>query len=167
MKIFSMLQLLILTTVAIQCFLIPTVYANTSANISKYFGQYEIHDIRNVGGSITPDRVANQWLGSFVEIQPNKFSIRNVEIANPRYEFESIRIKKEEGNVVSRELSLFWGIGTSRAVINRILVFEDPLVRHPYEKIEVIDKNNLLELYDGRIYFFRRVTDRRMPQRGK
>lgn len=165
MKILSIMQSWIFAVAAIQIFLIPHGYAKTATSVIPYYGKYEIHSIRNLRGSITPDGIANQWLGSFVEIRPRKFSIRDIEIVNPKYGFESIRVEKEEGNVVSKDFSLFWGVGTKRTSINRILVFEGPLERHAYEKIEVIDKNNLLEIYDGRIYFFRRVNDERASRK--
>lgn len=139
------------------------VHAKTPEKVARYFGRYEIHDIRNLGESITSDREARKWLGSFVELHQHRFSIRNTEISKPRYGFENIRVESLEGNVISKELSIFWGVATDRTLIKRILIFESQSERYAYEKMEVIDEDHLLDIYDGRIYFLRRVSGTRTP----
>jgi len=152
--------------IASLCFLlIPYAYAGSSMKASSYFGTYLIHDIRNIGGSITSDSEAAKWIGKSVEIGTRKFSIRNIELLRPIYRMESIRIEKQEGNVIPKDLSIFWGVDTERTHVRRILVFEKASDRHAYEKIEVLDENSLIEIYDGRIYFLRRIDKKSIKKR--
>jgi hypothetical protein len=132
--------------------------SSDSSMNSTYFGDYEIYNIRKVGGGVTTDSWASAWKNSIVQIQPNSLSIREETINNPYYKIEKNKVIKAEGNVGSRDLSTFYGIGTDRNEIERILVFENRSEKYPYQTIEILDSNNFLDIYDGRIYFFRRKT---------
>jgi hypothetical protein len=128
-------------------FFVSSVCAANPSGIANYYGEYKIYEVRKIGGGITSDSWASRWKGSVVRIQPKLFSIREDHIDRPYY---------SEGEVISNELSIFFGIGRKRQDIKRILVYENGSEKYPYEKIEILDENNFLDMYDGRIYFFRR-----------
>ncbi|MBI2308423.1 MAG: hypothetical protein HYU78_14055 [Rhodocyclales bacterium] len=130
--------------------------ADASSGVSKYYGEYEIYEIRKIGGGVTSDEWASKWKGSTVSIRPKVFQIRDDRLERPYYMIEKVRIEGAEGNVISSDLSIFFGIGKERSEVKRILVFEKHSEKYPYQRVEILNNDTLLDIFDGRAYFFRR-----------
>jgi hypothetical protein len=130
-----------------------------SPSLSQYFGQYEIYEIRKLEGGITPDEKINQWKGTKLVLDRRDYSVRKVKIKKPVYKIQRIELPKREGEVVSRELTYFYGVETERKWICRLLVFEGPREKDPIGELEILRDGRLVDIYDGRAFFYRKLDD--------
>ncbi len=124
--------------------------------MEKYFGIYEICKTEEVAGGITTEAAANAWIGSKVEVSKEVFSIRKIDIKNPIYSVVNTSVPHSEGNIMDSDESLFYGVADDREDSLIISVYKKVTDTKPYTKIEVIRKNVLLDLFDGRVYYFKR-----------
>jgi hypothetical protein len=152
----SHIRLVLWKTLALLLLLIGVpAYASQDTDL---MGIYEIFKIQQIGGGITSAESANKWIGTVVCIQERIFSIRDYRLSKPFYKKDIVRLPKKEGEVIPKELSLFYGIEGNRKSIERLLVFEKKSEPDPIEKLELLDNGDLLEIYDGWVLFFRKKT---------
>src|SRR5689334_12832278 len=67
--------------------------------VERYLGKYEIYDVRKIGGGVTSDAWASNWLGSVVRIERAIFIIRDDLIKSPYYKYEVIKLQQSDGDV--------------------------------------------------------------------
>jgi hypothetical protein len=77
-------------------------------------------------------------------------------VLRPKYQLRTVALPVGEGEVQSSEYSIFYGIGDDRKELKLLDVFDDSSQREPFDVIEVIDDQTLLEIFDGRVFFFRK-----------
>jgi hypothetical protein len=126
---------------------------------APYLGIYEIYAVKKLEGGITSDAAINAWIGTQLTMSAGRFSVRNEKITKPVYRMERIPLPTGEGEVVSRDLTYFYGIGAERKVVCRILVFEGKNETEPLEQIEVLNNDRLVDIYDGRAFFYKKRSN--------
>ena len=126
--------------------------------LSSVYGRYEVSTLRKVGGGISTDEQAARWSGMGACISAGLFQIRTTRIPNPWFGVEDVKVPMPDGEVLSPDFTIFYGVMPDRKSVRRLLVFERKSERDPYERLEVLDDGRLLDVYDGRIYLLRKVS---------
>lgn len=125
--------------------------------MAAHFGTYRIYEIRPVSGGVIPDAQMYRWKGTDLVMKPELFAVRTTWIANPTYRIERIDLPSHEGEVMLRDLSLFWGVEADRKWVCRILVYEGAHESDPYMELEMLADGKLLDIYDGRAFFYKKL----------
>ena len=149
------LRVLITLVIVVNC---ESLFAIENKIVDRYLGIYEITNFRRVAGGLTTDGMARKQIGTRVFLLRDRFQIRNTVIRNPAYRAEIIKLPTIEGDIASKEMTIFHGFRTERTEVLRILVFESPNNNEAYEKFEVLDKDTLVEMYDGMIFTLKRMA---------
>lgn len=137
---------LVLLAVA-SAFFVPGAHADPN----RYFGDYRVESVTRYGGGLTTEGAAHAFVGKMTHIGPDAYSVLDVSVKNPAYKMQIVPIGKE-GNIVPSDTSVFYGYHADRTEVLRLEVFK-PAVGHvgpdPYDSLEVLDNDTLLEMYDG------------------
>ncbi|MFZ6727275.1 hypothetical protein ACO0K2_17425 [Undibacterium sp. MH2W] len=125
---------------------------------TSYFGKYGVYDIRDVGGGIASDDVIEKWKIFGMCVSHAKFSVRSVFVENPRYGISLINLKVDS-EVDDRSMPYSYGVEIDRNPI-RVLGVYRKKDKEAYVRFEFISQNRLVEIYDGRLFFYRKVSDK-------
>jgi len=126
---------------------VPRAYADPN----RYFGEYRVVSVTRYGGGLTSESEAYAFVGKMAHIGPDAFSVLDVSVKNPVYRMETIPIGKE-GNIVPSDTSIFYGYHADRTEVLRLGVFKQVgghAEENPYDALEVLGDDTLLEMYDG------------------
>jgi hypothetical protein len=122
------------------------------ASDKPYYGDYRVESVTRYRGGLTTDSQAKSFIGGSAHIGGDRFSIRNISIDSPIYKAYSISVKNKEGSVVPQDTSVFYGYRDDRSEVRRLDVFRNIKGHpgpYPEDTLEELDRDTLLEMYDG------------------
>lgn len=120
--------------------------------LDDVYGEYEVERFKKYGGGVTSDEDARKLLGSKVVVRKDVFRTTDWDIENPIYKLEKIEFKGE-GNVLPRDLSVFYGLENDKDYVLVLKVFSSDDPSEWVERYEVIKPGELLYMFDGRFFF--------------
>lgn len=122
------------------------------AGDNSYYGDYKVESVTRYRGGLTTDSQAKSFIGGSAHIGADSFSIRNISIERPIYKAYSISVKNKEGSIAPQDTSVFYGYRDDRSEVKRLDVFRKVKGHpgsYPEDTLEVLDRDTLLEMYDG------------------
>ncbi|MGX5174219.1 hypothetical protein ACUR5C_09390 [Aliikangiella sp. IMCC44653] len=132
----------------------------STIDLNDYLGDYHVTKVERYRGGLTTDQEALERVGKCSVINKELFKAEGVELQKPVYKIVEHIIKTEEGNVVSKNqrafLSIYNGFKTERKKVVSLNVYSPDDLKDYEDSFEIIGADELLNLYDGFFYFYKK-----------
>ena len=149
---------IILTVLLVHIFsaCIATPLAN-EPDVASLYGKYVISGFKQYGGGRTTEEYANNQVGNVVYVFKDEIRIYGKSIKSPIYKIEKVKVDYGEGNIVPRDLSVFYGYKRDRKAVVRLLVYDKARPAILQNSFEIFDDGTLLNMHDGHFYFMKKL----------
>lgn len=124
-----------------------------SGRIKDYYGEWKIVGYQNFGGHGLSDDMANQRIGEKISMGQKEFAAGSRKLANPAYDIRTVPTREEYS--LPERTSAFYGYRPDRPKIG-ILDIRRPTDGGLFGEYEILDQHTLLEIEDGRFWFYKR-----------
>ena len=126
--------------------------------ISSLYGKYQVKNVVRYRGGLTTEDQAVARIGSCITIEKSLFKSQDLNMKNPVYKIDTYVVKSEEGEVIPKStrdfLSIYNGYRTDRKKVVSLNVFSPDNSKDFEDSFEIIDGEEILNLFDGFFYFF-------------
>lgn len=126
-------------------------------NLEVFYGEWCMISAERYRGGLTPDFEAKERIGTKLVLNRQIYKEPDKTINSPILKYIKEKIEHVEGVAPERN-SIFYGVYPSRSHIEAIQIYEVENETSPWNQLELIEEDTVIELYDGFVFVFKKCT---------
>ena len=126
-------------------------------NLEVFYGQWCAISAEKYRGGLTSESEAKARIGTKLTLTAQIYIEPDNTINSPVLKYVKEKIEHIEG-VVPEKNSIFYGIYPNRSYIEAVQIYESEDENSLWNQLELIEKDTVIELYDGYVFVFKKCT---------